>query len=77
MTDITKTVRKEVFFFTLNHVKTWDIAVKKLEEGFRQIERHEATSMFFNIQFGMLLETAFQTFKVNLPADSTWSGLLS
>lgn len=61
--DVEKKVRKEIFFFTLSDITSWEIAEKKLVEGYTHIRRHEATSMFFNIQYGMLLESAFQQFK--------------
>lgn len=60
--DITKTVRKEVFNFSASDITTPDIAVAKLLEGYRQIQRQEATSMCFNLQYGHLLDVTFELY---------------
>jgi len=63
MIDIKMKIRREVFFFKREEIVSWEFAQKKITEGYRQIKRQNATSMFFNIQYGMLLETAFLAFK--------------
>ncbi|XP_063428647.1 uncharacterized protein LOC134711741 [Mytilus trossulus] len=60
--DVTKTVRKEVFFFSASDITTPNIAVVKLLEGYRQIQRQEATSMCFNLQYGHLLDVTFELY---------------
>jgi len=57
--DVSKTVRKEVFDFSPEEIVTANIAVEKLKEGYRQIQRQEATSMCFNLQYGTLLDVTF------------------
>ena len=61
-TDISKTVRKDAFDFSPVEITTPDIAVTKLKEGYRQIQRHAATSMFFNLQYGHLLDVTFELY---------------
>jgi len=58
--DVSKTVRKEVFEFSPEEIKTTNFAIEKLQEGYRQIQRHDATSMCFNLQYGALLDVAFE-----------------
>ncbi|VDH94130.1 Hypothetical predicted protein [Mytilus galloprovincialis] len=60
--DVTKTARKEVFIFSASDITTPDIAVAKLQEGYRQIQRQEATSMCFNLQYGYLLDVTFELY---------------
>ncbi|CAC5384334.1 unnamed protein product [Mytilus coruscus] len=60
--DVTKTARKEVFLFSASDITTPDIAVAKLQEGYRQIQRQEATSMCFNLQYGHLLDVTIELY---------------
>ena len=60
--DVSKTTRKEAFIFNPSDVSTADVAVAKLKEGYRQIQRQDATSMFFNLQYGHLLDVAFEMY---------------
>lgn len=60
--DVSQTVRKEVFDFSPEEIVTSNIAVAKLKEGFRQIQRQEATSMCFNLQYGCLLDVTFKLY---------------
>ncbi|MEW8548707.1 MAG: hypothetical protein AB2693_34835 [Candidatus Thiodiazotropha sp.] len=60
--DVSKTVRKEVFDFSPGEITTPNIAVAKLKEGYRQIQRQEATSMCFNLQYGYLLDVTFELY---------------
>ena len=61
--DVSKTVRKEVFAFSASEITSPEIAVGKLQEGYRQIQRQDATSMCFNIQYGHLLDVTFELFQ--------------
>ena len=62
VTDISKKVRKDAFDFLPVAITTPEIAVTKLKEGYRQIQRHAATSMFFNLQYGHLLDVTFELY---------------
>ena len=61
-TDVSIKVRKDAFDFSPGEITTPYIAVTKLKEGYRQIQRHEATSMFFNLQYGHLLDVTFELY---------------
>ena len=56
-------VRREVFFFKLDEIQTPTDAILKLKEGYKQIERRQATSIFFYVQYGSLLDATFNVFK--------------
>jgi len=58
--DVSKTVRKEVFTFSPEEILSSNFAVAKLKEGYRQIQRHAATSMCFSLQYGLLLDVTFK-----------------
>ena len=60
-TDVSKKVRKDAFDFSPGEITTLDNALTKLKEGYRQIQRHEATIMFFNLQYGHLLDVTLGT----------------
>ena len=61
-TDVSIKVRKDAFDFSPGEITTPYIAVTKLKEGYRQIQRHEATSMFFNLQYGHRLDVTFELY---------------
>lgn len=62
-TDVSKRVRKKVFNFSPEQILNSNIAVEKLKEGYRQIQRQEATSMCFNLQYGHLLDITFEHYE--------------
>lgn len=60
--DVSKTARKEVFIFSASDITTPNVAIDKLKDGYRQIQRQEATSMYFNLQYGYLLDVTFECY---------------
>jgi hypothetical protein len=60
--NVRQKVRKEVFDFSLEEIPNATTAVTKLKEGYRQIQRQEATSMCFNLQYGRLLDITFELY---------------
>ena len=60
--DVSIQVRKEVFAFGAEEITSSTAAINKLKEGYRQLQRQEATTMCFNLQYGWLLEKAFWLF---------------
>ena len=54
--DVSIKVRREVFFFNPEDITSTETAIGKLKEGYRQMQRREATSMGFNLQYGAVLE---------------------
>jgi len=79
LVDASIMVRKDVFAFSIPDITTTDAAVPKLTEGFKQIQRQEATSMIFNLQYGVLLEKTFTLFEKenkNAPFKTKWEDWL-
>ena len=60
--DVSQSIRKEVFIFSPEDITTPEIAVTKLKDGYRQIQRQEATTMCFNLQYGHLLDVTFELY---------------
>ena len=61
--DVSLQVRKEVFVFGAEDITSSTAAIIKLKDGYKQLQRQEATTMCFNLQYGWLLEKAFRFFE--------------
>ena len=56
-------VRKEAFFFKLEEINSSNAAIEKLKEGYRQIQRHQATGLFFYVTYGNLLQICYSFYE--------------
>ena len=56
-------VRKEAFFVNLHEINSSNAAIEKLKEGYRQIQRHQATGLFFYVTYGSLLQTCYSFYE--------------
>ena len=61
--DVTRKINREVFFFDPTKIANSEEAMKKLKEGYKHIQRQNAQSLFFFIQYGILLNLCFDVFK--------------
>ena len=60
--DTKKTIKRDVFLFRLDEITTEEQALVKLKDGFKYIKRHDAQTLFFYIQYGMLLNSVYDKF---------------
>ena len=51
--DINKVIKREIF--DVNNILSVEDAVKRLQQGYKHLQREHAQSMLFNIRFGQLL----------------------
>ena len=61
--DVTRKINREVFFFDPTKIVNSGEAMKRLQEGYKHIQRQNAQSLFFFIQYGKLLNLCFDVFK--------------
>ena len=61
--DINKKINREVFFFDSTKIANSEEAMKKLKEGYKHIQRQNAQTIFFFLQYGKLLNLCFNLFK--------------
>ena len=55
-----KTIDRDVFLFTLEDITTEEQALEKLKDGFKHLKRQNAQTLFFFIQYGMLLNAVYK-----------------
>ncbi|VDI77537.1 Hypothetical predicted protein [Mytilus galloprovincialis] len=55
-----KTIDRDVFLFKLEDITTEEQALEKLKDGFKHLKRQNAQTLFFFIQYGMLLNAVYK-----------------
>ena len=78
--NVNKKFNKDVFNFSVEEIKTPAEAMVKLREGYKHIQRQNAQTLLFFIQYGKLLNATFQQHeqaRIRGETSVTWGKWLS